>query len=146
MDTLGDVWVSRDYPVLREVTRLIDQGAGTVNTSDIAATLRMTEEASGLALAALERRGLVSDLVEVGVGYPLGVCQVSGAAYLLTGLHPDGDDALSSLMSVLRQAADSSADDDERGRLRRAADALGGISRDISAGVFTAWLTHQVGA
>ncbi len=69
MDTLGDVWVSRDYPVLREVTRLIDQGAGLVNTSDVAATLRMTEEASGLALAALERRGLVSDLVEVGVGY-----------------------------------------------------------------------------
>jgi len=146
MDTLGDVWVSRDYPVLREVTRLIDQGAGLVNTSDIAATLRMTEEASGLALAALERRGLVSGLVEVDVGYPLGVCQVSGAAYLLTGLHPDGDDALSSLMSVLRQAADSSADDDERGRLRRAADALGSISRDIGAGVFTAWLTHQVGA
>jgi len=26
MDKLDDVWVSRDYPVLREVTRLIDQG------------------------------------------------------------------------------------------------------------------------
>ena len=146
MDKLDDVWTSRDYPVLREVTQRIDQGAGLVNTSDIAATLSMTEEASGLALAALERRGLVSELVEaIGVGYPLGVCEVSGAAYLLTGLHPDGDEALSSLMSALRQAADSSADEDERGRLRRAADALGGISRDIGAGVLTAWLTHQVG-
>ena len=147
MDKLGDVWASRDYPVLREVTRRLDQGAGLVNTSDIAAALSMTEEASGLALAALERRGLISGLVMViGVGFPLGVCEVSGDAYLLTGLHPDGADALSSLVGALRQAADSSADVDERGRLRRAADALGGISRDIGAGVFTAWLTHQVGA
>ena len=67
MDKLDDVWISRD----------------------IAATLSMTEQASGLALAALERRGrLVSDLVEtMGVGYPLGVCEVSGAASLPTGLH-----------------------------------------------------------
>jgi hypothetical protein len=128
------------------VLRRPDESA-LVNTSEIATTLKMSEEASGLALAALERRGFVTDLVEaMGVGYPLGVCEVSGAAYLVTGLHPDGDDALSSLISALRQAADASADEDERGRLRRAADALGGISRDIGAGVLTAWLTHQVGA
>jgi hypothetical protein len=67
---------------------------------------------------------------------------VSGSAYLLTGLHPDGDDALSRLIDGLRQAADQTADDDERGRLRRAADALGGITRDVGVGVLTAVITR----
>ena len=89
---------------------------------------------------------LIGDLVEtMGAGYPLGACEVSGAAYLITGLHPDGDDALSDLIAALRQAANEVGDEDERGRLRRAADGLAGIGRDVGAGVLTAVLTRYAG-
>lgn len=99
-DKLDEVWTSRDCPVLREMTRRIDAGEGLVNTSDLAKALDMEERTIGLGLAALARRGLIGDLVEpMGAGYPLGACEVSGAAYLITGLHPDGDDALSDLNS-----------------------------------------------
>jgi len=67
---------------------------------------------------ALRRRGLVT----FGNGFAAEIDtfdEVSGQALLLTGLHPDGDDALSRLISALRQAAEQSSDDEERGRIRK---------------------------
>jgi hypothetical protein len=56
---------------------------------------------------------------------------MSGAAYPMTGLHPDTGRDIDDLVESLTQAADRSGDDDDRSRLRRAADALGGISREV---------------
>lgn len=141
-ERLDDVWASRDYPVLREVTRRIDAGLRPMNDTTIAEAVGIDQPTAYLAAKALERRGLV----ELAEGYALSVdfLDVAGAAYLITGLHPDGDDALSSLMQMLRDAADQEVDEDERGRLRRAADAIGGVSRGVMTGVLTAYLTGQI--
>lgn len=66
---------------------------------------------------------------------------ISGDAYLLTGLHPNGDDAVSQLVSALRQAADEVSDPDEKSRLRKLADGVGGVSREVLSGVLTAVIT-----
>jgi hypothetical protein len=137
-DPLEDVWATRDFLVLREATRMIDNGDNP--------TLNALAEAAGLdlgttarAIRALERRGLVTpDERLSGVA---GVEAVSGEAYLLTGLHPNGDDAVTQLISALRQAAEHEADPDERSRLRKLADNAGGVSRDVLANVLATVIT-----
>jgi hypothetical protein len=135
---LDDVWTTRDLPVLVEVTRRKDAGEGLIEGSVVAEALGMDLVEVQRAMTALNRRGLVAgDGTSATTGLEW-VHEVSGSAYLVTGLHPDGDDVLSRLIDGLRQAADQVSDEDERGRLRRAADALGGIARDVGVGVLTA--------
>lgn len=141
-DPLEDVWVPRDFPVLREATQRIDRGEGLVTIDTIAQALGMPESDVQLAAKALQRRGLIETMgAWQGI---IGIREVSGAAYLITGLHPDGDDALSNLVQALQQAAEQADDDEERSRLRRAADGLLGVSRSVMSGVLTAYLTSQL--
>ena len=147
MDQLDDVWATRNYPLLCEITRRIDGGERSLTVKSIAAAIRMDEEEAYRGAAALERRGFITGRSPGGSDTPkvLRVIDVSASAYLITGLHPDGDDALSRLIAGLRGAADMHPDEDERGRLRRAADALGGVARDIGVQVVTAVITKQAG-
>ena len=142
-DRLEDVWTTRDYPVLREVTRRADAGENTPTIQDVAESVQLPADQVALAARALLRRGLIVEVHEDGGGV-WGFGDVAGAAYLMTGLHPDTDDALSALVQLLRDTADQEPDEDERGRLRRAADALGGVSRGVMTGVMTAYLTGQL--
>lgn len=145
-EKLPDAWATRDYPVLRELTRLIDEHGASIGAGDVADALGMDPDLVQKAGRALERRGLVSLQAKSADGNFYLFGDVSGAAYLITGLHPDGDDALSRLIDGLRQAAEQTGDEDERGRLRRAADALGSVTRDIGVQVLTAVITKQAGA
>jgi len=140
-ERLYDVWINRDYPVLREVARRIDAGDVHVHQDVIAEATGLESDEVKRAAAALERRGLVTLTKDLG---PVRFVEVSGAAYLITGLHPDADDALSRLVQVLQQAAERTGDQEERSRLRRAADALLGVSRDVMTGVLTAYLSGRL--
>jgi hypothetical protein len=140
-ERLDDVWINRDYPVLREVARRIDAGDVHVHQDVIAEIAGLESDEVKRAAAALERRGLVTLTKDLG---PVRFVEVSGAAYLITGLHPDADDALSRLVQVLQQAAERTGDQEERSRLRRAADALLGVSRDVMTGVLTAYLSGRL--
>lgn len=141
-EQLDDVWADRDYPVLVDVTRRIDQGEHMVSSDVVAESVGLSPEDVQLAGRALERRGFV-DLTKTVSG-TIFFKDVAGAAYLMTGLHPDADDALSALVQALQQAAAETGDEDERGRLRKAADGLLNVSRDIMVGVMTAYLSHQM--
>jgi hypothetical protein len=142
-DMLSDKWANRDFPVLVEVTRRIDQGESIVDVQTVADALGMTVEDVGLAGAALTRRRLVetrgADQAAV-----LFFHAVAGDAYLLTGLHPDGDDAVSQLVSALMQAAEQNPDPVEKSKLRGLADAAGGVSRSVLSGVLTAVILRAV--
>jgi DNA-binding transcriptional MocR family regulator len=139
-EKLTDVWASRDFPVLVEVARRIDAGESTVSVSDVAQALAMDEQTVQLAGAALKRRGLVDTIGAFGVPV-LRFRHLSADAYFVTGLHPSGDDAVSQLVDLLRQAADGVDDPQEKSRLRALADAAGGVSREVLAGVLTALAT-----
>lgn len=143
-DKLEDVWAARDFPVLVEVARRFDAGALSVRREDVADATGLDVDTVQLAGLALSRRGLVETKGAMQAPV-LRFTNVAGAAYLLTGLHPDGDDVVSQLVSALQQAAAQQSDEDERGRLRRAADAIGGVSRDVITGVLTAVITKSAG-
>jgi hypothetical protein len=141
-EPLDDVWLTRDFPVLKEVTRRIDAGEVMPESIDIANALGIENDKIVLAAKALDRRGLVE--LSRDYGGDATFLDVSGEAYLLTGLHPNGEDALTGLVEALQQAADQVDDPEERSRLRRAAEAVRDVSRDIMTGVLTAYLTTRI--
>ncbi len=138
---LADKWASRDFPILVEVTRRIDQGQQGVLESDIAQSLDMPADEVQRGVAALERRKLVTTNRSVQFVW---VEDVAGRAYLLTGLHPDADDATERLASLLRQAADQTNDPEEKSRLQKAASALGNLVGEVGAGVMTAFVSSYL--
>lgn len=139
-EKLPDVWTARDYPVLVAAARRFDQGESTVRVADLVTDTGLTKGEVERAGLALERRGLLETMgvTEMPV---LRLKNLSGEAYFLTGLHPDGDDAVSRLVDALRQAADQVSDPEEKSRLRRLADNAGSVSRDVLAGVLSAVIT-----
>ncbi len=138
-ERLGDVWESRDYPVLCEVARQIDTGAIAPEIFSIAEAVNMDTETVAASAEALRRAGYVTLLM--GAAGPWAFEDITGATYTVTGLHPDADDALSRLVELLRQAADQTGDEEEKTRLKRAADALLGASGKVMTGVMTAYVT-----
>ncbi len=145
VDKLADVWGPRDWPFLVEAARRIDLGEGSRLVSDIGAAAGLTPQQAAQAAAALDRRGLIDGNRSEESGIDL-VTDVSAAAYFLTGLHPDGDEAVAGLVASLRQAADLVDDPAEKSRLRALADGALGVSREVLGGALTAWLAHQAGA
>jgi hypothetical protein len=136
---LPDVWASRDYPLLVEICRAIDSGDG-IGTQALRQLLGRSADAVGAGLRALERRGLVTcEYVMSGDAY---IVDVSGRAYELVGLHPDGGEAVEVLINALRKAERLSDDPDEKGKLRRAANAVADITGQVAAGVMTAVLSR----
>lgn len=142
-EKLPDVWTTRDFPVLVEVARRIDAGDTTPRVEEVAAALAMPVEQVQLAGAALRRRGLVETLGALQAEV-LRFKNLSGEAYLLTGLHPSGDDAVSALVDALRQAADQVEDPQEKSRLRTLADNALGVGRDVLGGVLVNLATKGV--
>ena len=144
VDKLPDVWASRDFPVLREVARRIDAGDPMPAVTDVAADTGLAVEEVQRAAEALKRRGLV-DYLDGWGGGPLNFRELSGEAYLVTGLHPNGDEVVSQLMSAIDQAVEQIDDPAEKPRLRALRDAVGGVSRDVLSGVIAAVITSQTG-
>jgi DNA-binding transcriptional MocR family regulator len=142
---LKDVWSTRDYPVLVEVTRRIDSGERHPRTDAIAQAIGLTDDQVQQAGLALGRRKLVQYVgaAELPV---IAFTDVSAEAYFLTGLHPDGDTAVTTLLDLLRQAAEQTSDPAERSRIRALADQAANVSRSVLGGVLTAYLGHQLGA
>lgn len=132
VEKLPDVWTTRDYPVLVEIVRRVDDNQHVSNDNLIDAT-GFDAATIARSVQALERRQLVR-VTWFGRGEFM-IQEVAGSTYTLTGLHPSGDDAVSRLVEAIRQAADQVDDEDERSRLKKAADSLLGVSRDVLGGV-----------
>ncbi len=141
-DKLPDVWTTRDFPVLVEVARRIDSGEHFVEVESVADALNMELKQVRLASAALTRMRLVQTSSSIGGDDSFE--DISGEAYVLVGLRPNGEDAAASLVDALRQAAELVDDEDERGRLKQAASRLLDVSQGVLGGVLTAWVTSQI--
>ncbi|HEY3547819.1 MAG TPA: hypothetical protein VGK17_17240 [Propionicimonas sp.] len=140
-ELLEDVWATRDLPVLAEATRLIDRGGVIVDVDGLVRGLGGIDTPDVIrALRALERRGFVSMLWMSTHGEST-VTDVSGDAYLVTGLHPDGADAVDRLVAAIHQAAELVDDPDERSRLQRLADGVVSVGRDIIGNVLASVIT-----
>lgn len=141
-DNLPDVWATRDFPILKAAALYVDQGQAP-DFDALASRTGLSTEDVARGIAALKRRGLVE--VETNLAGTGWITDVSGEAYLVTGLHPDGNDALDALASMFRQAAEEASDPDEKSRLRKAASAVGDVIGQVGAGVMTAYIARMTG-
>ena len=142
-DKLPDRWASRDYPVLLEVARRVDEGQSTVSVEDVASATGRPEAEVVHAGLALKATGYL-DVGGVDHRPVLYFHSLTARAYLVTGLHPESDDLVESLVRALQQAADITTDQDERSRLRRLADEAGGMTKGVLATVLTTWISAHV--
>jgi hypothetical protein len=141
-DILDDVWYSRDLPVLVEVARRVDAGEDVVGHVVVADATGLSPEDVCRAARSLGRKGLV--VYDVDYEGAVDFRDVTGQAYTLTGLHPSGEDERDALVELLKQAADSEPDPEEKVRLRTAAHALGDVSGKVATGVLTTFINAHI--
>jgi len=141
---LNDVWTERDFPVLVAVTRRIDSGETTPRVEDVSADIGMSTDDVQLAGAALARRGLVETMGAMQAQV-LRFKNLSGQAYLLTGLPPDGEAAIDRLADAVRQAIEQTNDPDEKRSLHRFKDSLIDIPANIASAIMVAVATGATG-
>lgn len=140
-ELLEDVWATRDLPVLVEATRLVDRGGVVVDVDGLVRGLDGIDTPDVIrALRALERRGLVQVFWTSTPGEST-VTNVAGEAYVLTGLHPNGDDAASRLVDAIRQAAELVDSPEEKSRLKRLGDSAAAVGRGVLGDVLAAVIT-----
>ncbi len=140
-ELLEDMWATRDLPVLVEATRLVDRGGVVVDVDGLVRGLGGIDTPDVIrALRALERRGLVQMFWTSTPGGST-VTNVAGEAYVLTGLHPNGDDAASRLVDAIRQAAELVDSPDEKSRLKRLGDSAAAVGRGVLGDVLAAVIT-----
>ena len=143
---LPDRWATRDFPVLVETARLLDAGApGPLQASELMDVTSFNEKDVNAAWGAL-----------IGAGYLVGgtfstLASTEHFAEDLTergrravGLWPSGDNA-DALVDALRQAEELVDDPEEKGLIRRAAGAVGSVSRDVMTDVLAAVIARQSG-
>jgi hypothetical protein len=138
---LPDKWYSRDFPMLIEVTRRIDETGDPVSMDDVNEALGMTIEEAWSAIGALHRAGF---LVGVQAGNEwVAVVDVTGKAYQATGLHP-GDDDIAALVAMFTAAAEETSDPAEKTRLRALAIGIRDVSSDVLKRVAAAYIASRI--
>ena len=136
---LNDRWHSRDFPVLVEAARLIDQ-ADELHIATIAHTLGIDADEVKRALSALKQAGYLQDgritlapsrLAGPSLAAPTPTSiELTERGRRAVGIWPSGQ-AADSLVDALRQAEDLVTDPEEKTLLRRAAGAMGSVSREV---------------
>jgi hypothetical protein len=127
---------------LVEVVKRVDAGEAIVGEAAVASATGLSPEDVRRAGRSLGRVGLV--VFDDDYDGRIDFRDVTGQAYTLTGLHPSGEDERDALVVLLKQAAESEPDPEEKGRLRTAAHALGDLSGTVAAGVLIAFINAHI--
>lgn len=145
---LDDTWTSRDFPVLRELVRLMDeQPVGGVRCGQVESALPDLDPADIQRAAVNLGRASLIDLRGASGKRFLFCTDVSERALRLTGLWPDEQAAADHLLWVLEQKATSeTATPEERSRWAKIRDSVGHAGRDIAVELAAAVAARSVGA
>lgn len=142
---VADTWNDRELPVLEAAVRGVDAGRmhGGIRFNDIASQTGLTVEDVYVAARALEDAGFIANAY-VSPGTHSRVTSVSGAARERVGSWPSADVGADRLLEAVQRLADSASTDEDRSRLRKLLDALGGVSRDVLVSVVSASISGQM--
>lgn len=142
-----DTWTTRDYPVLVDLAEHLDAGGLPVEPDEVDHS-GLDTKAVARAMVALISGHYVEGQVDVALAgppqpYVTGLTEKGRRA---AGLWPaDGTDHTLALVEAIRAAAEQADDEDERSRLRKAADALAGAAGRVTEGAITAFLAGVAG-
>lgn len=143
-ELLPDTWFSRELPVLVEVVRHFDAVNQPLSADTVAETLCWDVETVMAAVRALDRGGLVRDMV--GGGAPgAWIGAVSADAYRATGAWPTPDTAADRLLAALQAAVDKAPEGSEaKTRARRILNGVVAAGRDFAVDVASGVVTGQI--
>jgi hypothetical protein len=140
-DRLDDVWTTRDRPVLVEVVRRFDDEDRPVSHLEVAEAVGLSGTDVVRAALNLERAGLVE--VDRSLSGDVSFDGISVDELRITGLWPDAGDVVDRLLWSLEQRI-SEAPPEERGKLVKFRDAVGGMGRDVLVEVLGAAVTGRL--
>lgn len=113
--------------------RLYDETGGLMGSTAIGAAAGLSEEDTQRALRALQHNSpsFVTDMREAADGDILLVDAPTGHARRVAGAWPTPESLTDRIIAALNDAADNEPDEAKKGKLRRAAEAVAGVGRDI---------------
>jgi hypothetical protein len=131
---MESTWETRDLPVLENIVRTYDETGVSPDPSEIAESCGLSRDEIQRALRALQHNdpSLVTRMHVAGGG--AGVVAIgapTGHARRMVGAWPTPDDLADRIIAALNDAADNEQDEVKKGKLRRAAEAVAGVGRDI---------------
>ena len=140
-------WATRELLILRCALRRLDGGELLVELEDVRQETELPTDQLWAGVQALTqtRRTQVSLAGGWTDDHASGVIEgVSERARRELGSWPSADDLVTQLAAALSQAADREAEPERKGRLRAAADTLGGIAREIAVQVISRRLGQEL--
>ena len=147
-ECLPDRWGTRDFPVLMAAARRLDADPeGHLDANVLAEDTGLEFKQVITALDALGDRFLLTRALRAaGRNLPvrIDVYGITERGRRAVGIWPSGE-GVDALVDALRQAEDNVDDLEEKTLIRRAAGALGSVSRDVMVDVMAAVIARQSG-
>ncbi|MGB9047094.1 MAG: hypothetical protein WCC47_06810 [Pseudonocardiaceae bacterium] len=145
---MKETWYQRDLPVLTAVVEVFEtEGADALpHVAQLAEATGLRTEEVARALDALDGEYLsFCKTMSGGDPTPWFVERIFSSARRAVGQWPSPDTLPVRLATALEQVAEHTSDPETKSRLRRGAEAIGGLARDVVAEVGAKMLEHQIG-
>ena len=140
-------WETRDLPVLRAIVDLSDVGhPGAITPAIIVERTGIGPTTVARALRALAHEDpQFFEWNDYDTGDITVVVNPTGHARRAVGTWPPPDAWVDRLIAALTDAADRASDPEEKSKLRRAAEALGSVGKDVLAEVLATYAVRATG-
>lgn len=146
---MPETWTWRDLPVLTAVVEQFDphMNGNYPDVPDIVEATGLSMDDVARALNALDGEYLTLDRHGSGGAPPTEwwVSGISSVARRAVGQWPSPDVLVDRLTTALQQVADQASDENTKSRVRRAVEALGGLTKDVVVEVAAKMAEHQIG-
>jgi hypothetical protein len=141
---MESTWETRDRPVLESIVRTYDETGVSPDPSAIAEACGLTRDEVQQALRALQydEPPLVTKMHVAGGG--AGVVAIgapTGHARRMVGAWPTPDNLADRIVAALNEAAENETDELKKGKLRRGAEAVAGVGKDVLTDVLAQVIT-----
>lgn len=145
VDSLPDIWFSRDLPILREVARRVEAGDESLDAKEIATTLGMDRKTVEDAGMRLEEDGYLADGVSaMGTGI-LRFERVTAKGRREVGQWPNADVVADRLLAALQAAVDQAPEGPEKTKRRQVLEVVAAAGRDFAVQLGAMLVAQRIG-
>jgi hypothetical protein len=142
---MESTWESRDLPVLVHIVEFYDEYGYSPDPFDIAHACGFDDnKVAQRALRALEHEEppFITGFDRVMTGNIIGIGAPTGHARRTVGAWPTPDALADRIIAALNEAADNEPDEAKKGELRRGAEAVAGVGKDVLTDVMGQVITR----
>lgn len=143
-DRLGDTWTTREYPLLLEAARRLNDGETNLYVDQLATQIGMDPDQAQMAVAGLADDGYVVGVTVEEINGPVVITSITPKARREVGLWPSTEVGVDRLVQALDALIDQAKDPDERTRWQKLRGHVTENSAQIGWSLVTAILTGQL--